>query len=56
MIPKFLMQVFVWMLVSFSKRGIQGIMHVFEGKVSCFGMLSLTYLRNMQKEFLKERV
>lgn len=53
MIPKFLMWISVWILVPFTKRGIQRVILVFEGKVTYFGMLSLTYLRNTQKEYSK---
>lgn len=53
MIPKFLMWISVWMLVPFFTRAIQKVMHVFEGKVTYFGMLSLTYLRNTQKEYYR---
>lgn len=50
MILKFLMWVF-WLDAgtTFTKR-VNGVLQVFGGKVICFGMLSLKYLRNIQKE------
>lgn len=45
------MWTFVWMLLPFTKRGIWEVIHIFEGKVTCFGLLSLTCLRNIQKEY-----